>query len=69
MEDHRLRRSILAILALIAVASPLPALQPALAQEDNCIDDVTGWTNLCDVGDVWLGSLENDVSTSCTPGE
>ena len=69
MKHHRLQRSIMAILGLIALASPLPALQSASAQEGSCIDDVTGWTNLCDAGDVWLASLESDVSTTCTPGE
>jgi hypothetical protein len=69
MKHHMLRTSVLTLLGLLALLSPLPGSQPASAQEGSCIDDVTGWTNVCTAGDVWLSSLLNDVDTSCMPGE
>ena len=69
MKQQTLGAPTLAILILLTLLTPLTAAQPASAQEGSCIDDVTGWTNICDAGDVWLGSLVNDVDASCTPGE
>jgi len=69
MKHHMLRTSVLTLLGLLALLSLLPASQPASAQEGSCIDDVTGWTNVCTAGDVWLSSLLNDVDASCMPGE
>ena len=69
MKQQILRAPTLAMLTLLTLLTPLTVSQPASAQGGSCIDDVTGWTNVCDAGEVWLGSLVNDVDMSCMPGE
>ena len=43
--------------------------QAAVAQERNCIDDLTGIKNTCVADDVWLSYLRNAEGLTCMPGE
>ncbi len=54
-------------LALLIVLSL--GVVPAIAQEDTCIDDVTGRTNNCTASDVRLGTFYNIESITCNPGD
>ncbi len=65
------RASIGKLLPLLALLAAMLATQPAIAQEEqgNCLDDVTGRTNVCRAGDVQLSTLMNIEDTTCMPGE
>ena len=57
------------LLALLVFLVGVLIPQPLVAQEGNCIDDVTGIKNACAADDVWLSYLRNAEGLTCMPGE
>ena len=69
MDHSTLRMSLWKLLGLLALLAILSIPQAALAQGGTCIDDLTGRDNPCAANDVGLTLLQNDIPTSCKPGE
>ncbi|MGD9148406.1 MAG: hypothetical protein PVI80_22775 [Anaerolineae bacterium] len=69
MKHHMLRTSMWTLFGLFALLVAVLSSQPAVAQQGSCIDDVTGRTNVCAAGDVWLSRLRNAEDITCMPGE
>ena len=57
------------LLTFLAFLVAVPIPQPVVAQEGNCIDDLTGITNVCAADEVWLSYLRNSEGLTCMPGE
>jgi hypothetical protein len=69
MKHYMLRTSMWTLFGSFALLVAMLASQPAVAQQGSCIDDVTGRTNVCSEGDVWLSRVRNAEDIACTPGE